>query len=748
MLSHWGIHLGGEGEALTRSDERGQFLLSGFAPRADWVLYALKEGYAGSFGDPLSTVDGNVDGVTLRVVEGCTVKGHVFDATGAPLPHQGVYVGGRTTLKGGSWRALTDEAGAFVLTSLPASPLTVTAMKGPGARVAVQLTDLKVGEVREGIVLRFGARAVVRGKVRTSSGAPVPRLYLRLRSLKGSPVLQPGYTDAQGNFSIEAQAPGPVELSAVVEGESTVLMSSVEAPAEGVELVFDPPTLTAIRGRVLDPAGEPVPLFDVRVQGTPERASRAAPRGQAGAFEVQALGEAPFTLTIANARRAGDGTPMNCLTKTVLVADPAAPLVIRLDAGGALRGRVIDAQGRGVPGVRVRSGQQVASTDTEGTWGLVGLPAGHLYLHIEVPTGFIPVRPVHAVAGGVDVVTRIARGVSVRGRIVLPDDAAPSFCSVAAVWEPSGEVPGGRASGRVDLTARTFSVEGIPSGVSVRLTFRPHPAKDSTLVLAPAVVEAVAAGARDVEVVLVGGVSVRGVVRDASGDPVAGVTVIARNDAGSAWARTDSAGAFVVSGLLPGEYVVIVRELSHAETRRAGVDVPGPVLRIDLPARGEITGRIQGGPPGLAWRVIASDAEDPRVASVSEIEATSAGAWTLTALAEGRSWRVRARAKGGYYAHVASVQVGARDVVLEAKQGASIEGIVTYDGHPVPRCFIAARSPTWIGGAVTDEAGRFAVEGLPPGGYRLEARAMELSRRGEVEGVAAGASDVAIRLPR
>jgi plastocyanin len=122
--------------------------------------------------------------------------------------------------------------------------------------------------------------------------------------------------------------------------------------------------------------------------------------------------------------------------------------------------------------------------------------------------------------------------------------------------------------------------------------------------------------------------------------------------------------------------------------------------------------------------------------------------------------------------HVVAVEAGGRvefrnsDVANHGVRGASVEdrnsfNVTTPPGGSYTHRFAASRFPVSIGCpihaamagwvfvfdhpyfAVTDESGRFAIEGVPPGRYRLEARhpsgGMRAAREIRVEAGSAGA---------
>jgi protocatechuate 3,4-dioxygenase beta subunit len=248
------------------------------------------------------------------------------------------------------------------------------------------------------------------------------------------------------------------------------------------------------------------------------------------------------------------------------------------------------------------------------------------------------------------------------------------------------------------------------------------------------------------------------------GAPAAGATVRVGAEAGGPERRTHAGadGRFAVAGLGDGVYALRAEAGGLVSPTMRGVSATapaaaGPPLRLVLAPAATIVGRVtaDGGVPATTVEVRAEDrglppGEDPLP---STARTSGAGAFTLGPLLPG-SFRVSASSRGFVLRRALTVEALAASppapVVLELLQGARLTGrIASAAGAPIPGAHIrcagadvqdltvrpgtlplaaeAAALPAGAAGtlggaqtAVTDGRGRFALEGLLPGRYRLE----------------------------
>jgi protocatechuate 3,4-dioxygenase beta subunit len=222
--------------------------------------------------------------------------------------------------------------------------------------------------------------------------------------------------------------------------------------------------------------------------------------------------------------------------------------------------------------------------------------------------------------------------------------------------------------------------------------------------------------------------------------PSADVHVYRREDrfvAGDSWRSsakgvTDAAGTLLVAAS-PGTWLVTATARGFARAyaeavRPAGEDVTKVELRLQPGAsvlgrtverRGEAVIPLVAlsctPAPTIRFRRTEFPAEE-RIFSTSD----GRGLFRLSGLAPGR-WRVEARAPGHAPAYVHFVVPAAEELRVELAGAASIEGLVTRDGQPVPRAVVTV---TGSGEPVTVDSGptgEFLAE-VDPGTHHAFAR--------------------------
>lgn len=261
------------------------------------------------------------------------------------------------------------------------------------------------------------------------------------------------------------------------------------------------------------------------------------------------------------------------------------------------------------------------------------------------------------------------------------------------------------------------------------------------------------------------GRAIRGVVVDPRGATVQRISVNARpqlradetrarSTAGHS-GRSDPQGRFEVAGLLPGDYELSIYTYPESRARPeqplrvtvpADRDLEG--VRIELPAVGELRGRVrdtQG--RGIARATIEVKGAQSRQGATADdgtyhIDGIGAGSYRV--LVRRGSAPLRPPGRGdddvqGEPVEVAANAVTNLDLVVADASGV-IAGVVRdEDGAPVQDAHVEAtresESAAASGGALqssrmrtgerpllTDDDGRFRVEGLSPGKYTLRAQ--------------------------
>lgn len=755
----WGIR--GQGrEPLTFSGGDGRFTVRGLPPYSGWVLFARKDGYAGAYAEPFAlSADTQPPSLRLALAKGAVLRGRVEGLAPAEAGEVRLRVRGLSAeLVGMPYGYRADADGRFELLGVPPGDWTISADVGGREGRWLDIKDLAVGEVREDLRVVFGRGFVLLGCVVDRDGAPVAALSLRLLRRHGW-NRRTAVTDADGRFSFAGVPEGSVRIEAEApQGASVALGEPFEVPSAGVTLVYDEPETVVLRGQVQAGDGTAIAVCTVRVEPVESTGPRGrpspAPSGASqeainGDFEVLAGGSGPWVVTATSAR-AEDGRRLNLAPAKVTVDDPSAPIVLTMDVGGLVGGRVLDAEGAPLEGIRVMVAQRATMTGPDGRFLVRGLEQGTVTVLVQ-PDGNGVRPPTQDVATGTeDLEFQVFEGLAVRGQAFDPK-GAPLLQGVAyARWEATGRHPAGAARAEIRGDGR-FELRGVPNGVRARLHVEPWGA--NTRAYPPAIVEGVLAGTEDVEVRLGEGAVIEGRMVDPDGKAPDTCFVAARATDGSAqsgYVETDAEGAFRITGLEPREYYLLaVRKNGGLRPPPVTTRAPAKGVEIRLPRAFIIKGHIAGlGDVGSdGWWVTVTDVRRG-VVSVNPVALD--GTFEAHAHADTEGVHLGVSKQGdSRYGRVGPLKAGAEKVVLKLQEGKRIAGIVeslTPD-NPAVRRVRAEGADGWTAHGVISADGTFEILGLPDGLYVVKAnRVGDGASFAQQAGIEAGSTGVRLKL--
>lgn len=590
--------------------------------------------------------------------------------------------------------------------------------------------------------------------------------------LDGATVMvarSPGYatsSDRAGTFELNARPTrADVYLWASARGYASA-EPSTEAPAHGgpVELSIGLNPAAPLFGVVSDSAGEPVAGAAIWAerQGHGAGADRSyyrplrAVSGTDGAFSLaDALYGSPYRLTVR-----APGFPSAMVDVPPLERGAVAePIRIVLSEARRARGRVMDTEGRPVPGAEVRlrwppenerpshlldrlDATEAATTNDAGEFRFPAVSEGEYEVRIAHAEYLTPGDARAAVLGGqgdVDLgVFTVVRGAEIHGLVTGPDDEAVAGADVRVDdFRVEREQ---RRSTTTDLDG-TFRLAGLPHG-QVDLNV-------SAEGFAPSSFRGARTGSDEpILIELQAGATLAVRVVDDAGKPVAGASLELEPDtptlmrmgvwsSGDFFKRTGSDGSFRFENVGAGTWSIEATE-GNAKAELDGIELVAGTERfveLQLRARDRLTVVVtaRSGEP-------VADAE---ILVMSEESLYSNDYGTTD---------VNGRARIGVTPGAVTVhtshdeyQDDSREVVLEPgsnelavqlRAGGTIAGAVrSADGTPLVAATVEAHPEDELDGparyrgrgdaakTMSDRQGRFRIVGLEPGTWFVVGRA-------------------------
>lgn len=733
----------------------------------------------------VEVLPGEVKALDIALTPAVTLLGRVSDEKGRPVAGaRGALGPGAESRMGVMFRAIGREGaessafvsgpdGAFRADRLaPGSNQKLTVTHPAFERRVISGLDLVAGASKPlsvDVVLSRGL--VLTGVVKDKEGKPVADAAVALNrsvqmtggrggamvSFNSVESVRPrAETDFEGRFEFKGLSPGDYDLTISKPGFTRSVSSAVKAGdgATPLEVVLSPGA--SIAGRLTQPNGQPVTGYSITARpSTPVSSpgirlvTAAVGTDPEGGFVLDGL--APGTAYDLTLQGMGQfrGEP----NKRGIVA-PAADVEIEVAARGRIAGRVLDAAS-GAPvtefeasyaparaggmqivirGSTFNNDRRTPFSSPDGAFAFEDVPPGNWDVTVwartyqEARTGGI------AVAAGEtkNVEVKAARGLAIRGRVVdAKGGRGVQDASVTARDGGGGGAfvfDGGALSGGGILTDADgrFEIADQAPG-SYQLTAR-HP-------LFSEGTARVTLEDKDgaVEISVVSGGVIGGIVLSSQGGPLAGAEVSLQNSGEGSGMRaldgqtslSDGLGRFRFEHLPAGRYRVGATLRTEAS---AIVDVPlnaGDVredIRLALDSGVTVRGVVSGLPEGerVGVTVGAQGAQD----YFANTRTGAGGAFEFSGVPKG-TLTLRATAGdlilGSSHTAVKEVVIpeGQPEVATEIvfDDGLSISGTVTRRGAPVS----GARVSAFTAGsgrqasARADDHGAFRIIGLEPG---------------------------------
>ncbi len=600
-------------------------------------------------------------------------------------------------------------------------------------RISVLPAGRITGRVEDELGRPVAGASIIAGHV---SGAHAPRWLPSLDDLKPNESRPITVTDEEGRYTLPSIPAGCVLSIAARHPDFALarfdgVASRSQAESEVPVLVLHPGASVEIR--VMDAARHSIAHARVRLCETPEstdtfgiREAFEATTDTTGAVAFPRVGAASIDVAVD----AEGFSPLYLLGRP----PPDSPFTLTLEPTHTLSGVVRTARGDPVPGRQVytyyggasiwEGRNELAISDAQGRFELRGLGAGPFDVHAERAESAMKVP------AGATSVELIAWSGAIRGRIVDAETGAPPSVPVTVVARTAGgfRSPGGSAERRIDESG-AFSLDELPPAdfqVVASAEGYDHAATDVIHLCPGDVVEGVTiALARSRPVRLTG------VVLDADdAQPIPNVRVEI-----DPWITSRPRACVVTSA--DGHFAIDVvsrgfRQLCLSAERYRPHDVvlfvrDATELTLTLDRGACVSGRVSRSGVGIEGASVQEAVSD-------RSEDTDAdGSFELSGLPEGPAHLI-CRFPGGRLQFCEVVLSRERPLVVDFDADAArggIRGQIRRSGAPEPYaslslCALVPRDYQVFvfgeGGAFADADGRYAINGLSAGRYRLGAR--------------------------
>jgi hypothetical protein len=501
-----------------------------------------------------------------------TITGRVVAGdTGRPLRRARVVIGG----SGRPRAASTDEQGRYRVTALPAGSYTITATKSgyvdgafgqrraTGSGTPLEISD---GQQAVNVDIKLARGGVVTGRVLDEEGEPLARAVvsvLRQQYVRGEKQLTPAgadQSDDRGQYRVFGLPPGEYFVSASAAGIEQVVRQALGDPS-GVQQP--------------DASGyAPTYYPGVTSASDATRLKVAAAQEITGVdFQIQIV---PFATV-----------------KGVVAGGSATVLLIPEEGGGASLGPFGGAfaalagrggLGRGGP----LGGGMRAATRSDGTFSIPNVTPGKYTIVARAdggPNGSSRTAVQQLVVAGAEVNVALtpSPGVQLGGTITLEAAGAPpsngftSFRVMPVALGGAAAVAIAGRGGRPGEPGQSgqFTINDVAAGVYMIRASAPRGWAVKSVYLdgreiTDQPIEVKSEPVTGLNVIFTDKISsVKGTVRDSRGNPAGDVTVIVFPSDDRLWfaqsrrivtSRTDAAGAYQLSAVPSGEYLIVAVE--------------------------------------------------------------------------------------------------------------------------------------------------------------------------------------------
>jgi large repetitive protein len=772
------------GSTVETTDPEGRFEIPGLDP-GNYTVVARHADFApGVVSGVAVDAEGRAD-LTIPLAAGAAVTGRLVDAeerplagrvaaqefAGQPMPRSLVEL----------LRADTGADGRFRIEKVPPGSyaLGAVAPRYSGRRVEAEVSG------REGVIdlgdIALEPGLAIRGRVRTSSGAPVPDAQVTTGGfdmMRGG-TFSEARSEADGSFVLAGLIPGPTRVNVRALGFASVNNKMMMPGGDPVDVILS--AGGSVAGMVVEEGDRPVDSY--RVIASPVKSNVWEGRAEKsvgstdGRFLLEDLAEETYVLQVLVPDRA----PATVSGVRVSAGRTTDAGVIRVPRGGIVRGTVADTAGDPVLGATVKAyGAAQAAMDWSEQLQTLSEPSGSFEIR-GVPEGKRQVVATHPDYAPADVMVDVvaAKG-PVEARLVLTQggriegsarkrDGTPLAGLPIMAYSQSGPRSGGSRPNNVTRADGSFTIEHVAPGPTfVNLMANAGSGRMMSMMSKQVEVRegettAVEFSSRDILVngrVTKSGTPLPGLrlrfmgqggtsfMAGAGFDAVAGEPTGPQRNFGT----TGEDGTFALIVDTPGKYWVRTESADgrtnypQREVEIPDVEAHGLEIAFSgVPVTGIVVDKDTDQPVPLAFVSAApKDKDAPRAGSA---QAGADGRFQLDA--DPGEYTLSARAEGYGVAKI-DATVGASglsDARLELEKGLEIKGrVVDASGQGVPGVAISVRAgESEYGGTQTLPDGSFRISGLAARPYNLCAGG-DLAGYAVRMGLSPGGSDITLTL--
>jgi protocatechuate 3,4-dioxygenase beta subunit len=702
---------GARNEFPVFSDVEGRFKVDAVAPSSRCTASAVGVDETRGASDPFVVLAGRpVENIDVKLAASGRVTGTVRTPDGKPLVGAMVrFVGGRLD-ENNAWnfqqqfqsvdRWPVGPDGRFEISAAPEGNVTVRADSEGFLPAWKNDVIVRANQETSGLELILKNSVEISGRVEAQVGGVVPgativaqyngtgaetgrrRQQGFVSGLSGDPTAQ---SDAEGKFTLKGLQEGLYSIYAQAPGFAAGTRVTTKTGAGDVILRLA--TGKKISGSVKDEGGSPLPGVPVRAQkieNTPNNdwywwGGSQVYTAPDGTFELQDLADGAYDLICSAAWTWGREVNVED-TKLQGVNAGRDDAFITVKTGSVIEGRLVDRDDQPVRVAWITaqfetgdqrnqdwSSQRWAQAKPDGTFRVAGLKPGSYTIYAY---GDFKMNTQKGVGSGArDVKIQVEPGFAIGGRI--RDVEGLSLAGQANFQvRKSGDANWGWMN-VVQPGDGSFIVLGLDQGrYDLQITVQDY---------APTVLSGVAAGERDLTVVVQKGLEVTGVVLDGGGAgvPNANVQAIQRATTPGAqpaqqMAQTDAQGAFKIVGLAAGEYRLIVRAANFAPALVPSVPAGATAVKSVLEVGVSVTGAVAD----EAGAAIVANGSQLQLANeqgdaLCYTQLKPDGTFEFKNVPSNAKWRVNGWAWGssGQYRfeHEGLIESGATDVKVVAK---------------------------------------------------------------------------------